>query len=223
MKTLRILPVVTLAILLTTNIHAQIQAVTSTGETVILYEGGKWEYVNKDKDRDILTNSQKFSRPTEAVFLVKSNRTGYGVYIDPKKWKFEKKNPNDDPAGEFSFSEKDGSIFAMMLTEKAEYSFDLMKMAALANAKKVAPDALIISEEFRIVNDNKVMMLQISGTLQATPFTYFGYYITGEAGTIQLMTFTTGKAFEKFRKEMESFLNGLVVLPDNPGKPAPKM
>lgn len=223
MRSLRPLPALALVFLLTTNAQAQIQAVTSTGETVILYEGGKWEYTSKDKDREPLTNAQKFKASPEATFLVKSTRTGYGIYIDPKKIKFEKKGINDDPSGEYSFAEKEGAFFAMMLTEKAEYSFDLMKMAALANAKKAAPDAWIMNEEFRIVNDTKVMMLQLTGTIEGTPFTYFGYYFTGESGTIQLLTFTTGKGFERQKKEMEKFLNGLMILPDKSAKPMPKM
>ena len=190
-------------------INAQTQAVTSTGESVVLYENGTWEYVGKKKDREALTNSTSFNRHPGASFLVKSKRTKYGVYIDPAKWILETKEDTDNDA-EYSFHSKNGTAYAMMITEKAELTFELLKEAALTNGRSAAPDIEIVQEEYRIVNNSKVLLLHLKGTMKGLGFSYYGYYVTGEAGTIQLISFTTSKLFNEEKKEMEIFLNGLV-------------
>lgn len=194
----------------TSQLRAQIQAVTNTGETVNLHENGTWEYTSKAaKEKETLVNANKFTKHPNANFQVKSKRTGYAVFIDPAKWKFEKKSANDDDEAEYAFTLKDGTVYAMMVTEKVELSFELLKKASIVNASKVAPDARITEEEYRTVNGIKILMLQLKGTIDGLAFTYYGYYVTGETGTVQLITFTTSKLFEEQKKEMETFLNGL--------------
>jgi hypothetical protein len=204
------------------TINAQTQAVTSTGETVTLYENGTWEYVGKKKDREALINSSSFTKNPGASFLVKSKRTNYGLYIDPTKWRIDKKGENESDA-EYSFNFKNGSSYAVMITEKAELSFELLKEAALVNGRAAAPDIAIVEEEYRIVNNNKVLLLQLKGTMKGLSFSYYGYYVTGQSGTIQLISFTTSKLFNEHKKEMETFLNGLIIQPDISVTPVSKM
>ena len=54
---------------------AQIRAVTSNGDEVLLNTNGTWQYVNKDLQNlnKIDTNKTIFSKPSAASFLVKSN------------------------------------------------------------------------------------------------------------------------------------------------------
>ena len=70
------------------TINAQTQAVTSTGETVTLYENGTWEYVGKKKDREALINSSSFTKNPGASFLVKNENNEYSVcnVTDFLKW-----------------------------------------------------------------------------------------------------------------------------------------
>lgn len=205
------LTVIVLALLFCSfTVQAQIQAITNTGETVTLHENGTWEYTNKtNRSKETLVNSNKFTKHPNASFQVKSKRTNYAVFIDPTKWKFEKKSDNVNEEAEYAFNLNDGSVYAMMVTEKVGLSFELLKKAALVNASKVAPDARIVEEEYRTVNGTKMLMLQLKGTLEGLAFTYFGYYVTGDTGTVQLITFTTSKLFDEHKKEMETFLNGL--------------
>jgi hypothetical protein len=53
-------------------IQAQQKAVTETGEEVILFEDGTWEYQNKDQisEKEIPTNSKKFKKDKESTFLL---------------------------------------------------------------------------------------------------------------------------------------------------------
>ena len=87
-----------------------------------------------------------------------------------------------------------------------------MKSIAFENAKSAAPDIRIVDEEYRIVNGTKVLMIQMSGTIQGIKFTYYGYYYSNENGTIQLLTYTATNLLKEYNQDIEAFLNGLVEL-----------
>lgn len=73
----------------------------------------------------------------------------------------------------------------------------------------------VVKEEYRYVNGLKVLMIQMTGTIQGIRFTYYGYYYTSDNGTIQFLTYTGENLFEGYLKEIEPFLNGLVELGTN--------
>jgi hypothetical protein len=82
----------------------------------------------------------------------------------------------------------------------------------LTNARKASLDARIIKKEYRIVNKTKVLCLEMRATIKGTRFVYLGYYYSNENGTIQLLTYSTEKFFEKERSSLEEFLNGFFVV-----------
>ncbi len=201
----------TLLIALSIHVSAQIKAVTEQGEEVILNTNGTWKYLKQTPSYTTTIDTQSFSKDKNATFLVKGTKIGYGVYIDPKKWRF-KSDKEDNAAYEYQFTLKEGDAQAMIIPEKIELTMELMKMAALENGKQVAPDIHITHEEIRKVNGHVVTMLELRGTIKSLPFVYIGYYYVGEAGTIQFIAYTTEKLLNENRKEMETLLNGLVLL-----------
>lgn len=76
------------------NNFAQIKAVTENGEEVLLYKNKTWSYVNgKTNDiavSDIKTNPIRFKKKVSASFLLKSQKTNVGFWLNPKKWAFQK-------------------------------------------------------------------------------------------------------------------------------------
>jgi hypothetical protein len=192
------------------NSTAQTSAVTSTGEEVLLYNDGTWKYVNKKstEDAEIKTNSIKFSKDKEATFLVKSNITNVGIYLNPKNWSFKKAKD----AGEYEFQLKEKEGYALLLAERIEIPLESLKSIALTNAQKAAPDAEIVKEEYRMVNGIKVLCLQMDGTIQGIRFSYFGYYYSSDKGTVQLLTYTSKSLFKDYQADLETFLNGFVEL-----------
>ena len=64
-------------------------------------------------------------------------------------------------------------------------------------------------EEQRRVNDVDVLAMQMEGTIQGIPFTYYGYYFSGPQGSVQLLTYTGSNLFAEYKPEFEDFLNGL--------------
>jgi hypothetical protein len=190
---------------------AQINAVTETGDEVILFDDGTWKYVDGNSEKDISEiplNSKEFIKDNQATFLVKSTRVDIGVYIDPKSWSFEKGTDQDEY--EFSFQKKGEDLYAMIITEKMMIPIETLKSIALENARSVAPDIRATKEEFRNVNGIKVFMMQMEGTIQGIEFVYFGYYYSNSSGTIQLLSYTGKKLFDQYKDDAESLLNGLV-------------
>ena len=190
---------------------AQKKAITETGEEVILNENGTWKYLNEGSavKGDIRVNDQKFEKSGKATFLVKSVRTDAGVWIDPSKWSFTKGSNNAD--AEYQFQAKGQDAYGILIAERISIPLENLKKIAFANAQKAAPDIKITKEEYRTVNNNKILMMEMNGTIQGINFIYSSYYFSNAKGSIQLITFTAANLFGELSKEMEELLNGLTV------------
>jgi hypothetical protein len=191
---------------------AQINAVTETGDAVLLYKDGTWKYTNRNEVEatPIPTNSKKFVKDAKATFLLKSTKVNIGVWINPKAWSFTKSTSKDE--FEFQFQRKGGDLYGMLITEKIEIPIESLKEIALENAREVAPDIEVVKEEYRNVNGLKVLMMQMSGTIRGIRFSYYGYYYSNEKGTIQFLTYTSETLFKENIEELDTFLNGFSEL-----------
>lgn len=192
--------------------HAQITAVTETGDQVILYDDGTWEYIDQPVLDlvEVKTNPQVFKKGDDATFSLKSTRVDMAFWLDPAKWSFEKAVTNEEAEYELMLRGED--LYGMIITEKVEVPLTTLKDLALENAKLVAPDAKVINEEYRTVNGLKVLLLQINGTTQGIKFSYYGYYYSNSNGTVQFITYTSQNLMEDYKKDAESLLNGMVEL-----------
>lgn len=194
-------------------INAQIKAITDTGDEVILYDDGTWEYSSVDFEgpaTEIPLNPEEFKKTDDLTFQIKSKKTGTGVWINPKKWNFSKAIENPDAEYEFNLKEED--LYGIMITERLQIPIETLRFAAVENAKSVASDVKVEKEEFLIVNGTKVLMLQMSGNLQGMSIMYFGYYFSSSYGSIQLITYTSKPLMAEYEKEAEKFLNGFTLL-----------
>ncbi|OKS89220.1 hypothetical protein RG47T_4703 [Mucilaginibacter polytrichastri] len=52
----------------------------------------------------------------------------------------------------------------------------------------------------------------MSGTIQGIKIKYLGYYYSDQKGTVQLLAYTSAMLYKEARAEMETFLNGLVLI-----------
>lgn len=196
--------------------NAQVKALTETGKEVILFDNGTWKFANDSSKNaasfdSLTTNPQQFHKTSESTFLVKSKVLNVGVFINPSKWTFSAHRENEvNP--EYRFGSKSGEGFAMMITEKTQIDLENMRQIALLNAQKASVDATVTSAEYRMVNDKKVLCLEIKGTIQGIKFVYLGYYFSNENGTIQLVSYTNQKLYAESRKELESLINGFVEI-----------
>ncbi len=190
---------------------AQISAVTNSGDEVILYNNGTWKYVNKvdSPAKEIPTNNSNFQKPSGSTFKVNSTTvTNASVYLNPKKWEFKKA---ESGASEYKFELKAKDAYGMLITERIQIPLLTLKEAALMNAKNASPDINLVKEEYRTVNEIKLIYLQMEGSIQGIDFTYCGYYYSSEQGTVQLVTCTSKQLLKEYRSEMEDLLNGLII------------
>ncbi|WP_406684894.1 hypothetical protein N1F78_03995 [Seonamhaeicola sp. MEBiC1930] len=194
------------------SFYAQQKAITERGEEVILFEDGTWKYQNEEviKETEIPTNPEKFEKDTNSTFLLKSNKLNVGFWLDPKVWSFKK--ATDNPEAEYELQVKDGDLYGMVISEKVEIPLEMLKTIALENGKAAAPDLKIVKEEYRMVNDLKVLLLQMDGTMYGIKFSYYGYYFSHENGTVQFITYTSQNLLEESRDVCEKLLNGIVKL-----------
>lgn len=200
--------------LITVNISfAQQNAVTETGDEVILYDDGTWVYQNGEsmiQETEIPVNETPFEKSEESTFLLKSKKLDVGFWLNPKKWSFKKASDNDE--AEYQLQLKGEDLHGMILTEKVAFPLETLKAIAIENGRSVAPDLQVVNEEYRIVNGLKVLLLQLNGTMQGIKFSYYGYYFSSENGTVQFVTYTSQNLLESYKPESEKLLNGIVEL-----------
>jgi hypothetical protein len=194
--------------------HSQINAITESGDEVILHEDGTWSYLNDSilKENNISLNEKEYLKEKKSTFLVKSKKTNTGIWINPKEWKFTKSINNED--AEFQFQKKDEDLYAILISEKIEIPVESLMDIAVDNARSAAPDIKVTHKEYRSVNGIQVLMMQMSGTVQGIKITYFGYYFSSPGGTIQLLSFTGESLFDDYFSDIEKFMNGFIVLDD---------
>lgn len=191
---------------------SQKKAVTETGEEVLLYEDGTWKYVNESKEEksEIPLNPQNFAKSKTSTFLLKSTKANFGVWLDSKKWQFNKSENNEEAEYELHLKGKD--LYGMMIIEKIEIPLESLMNIALKNAKDVAPDVKVIKTEYRTVNNKKILFMQMNGTMEGVKFAYYGYYFSNGSGTIQFVTYTSQNLLNDYLSDAEELLNGLVEL-----------
>jgi hypothetical protein len=192
---------------------AQQRAVTEKGDEVILESDGTWRYVQQPKDLPgpVGVSERRYTRPAASTFAVKSVRNNAAVYIDPKKWVFQK--GKDAQENEYSFRLAGGDLYARLITERMTIPLETLPTIALNNLKVVAPDAEIVKQELRWVGDRKVLHMQMRGTTSGIKAAYSGYYYSDDSGTTQLVTFTAQNLMPTMNREVEEFLNGFALQP----------
>jgi TIR domain len=174
------------------------------------------EHVIRDKTTDVPSaatpsnGSRTYQKPGPAKVFVKARKGLFGVWIDPQKW--EDNSSSEDPI-KITLNHKTGDAYAFVISERIGISIESLKKAAVENAQKVAPDVKVVSEEKRIVNGKEVLCLQTTGTIQGTPFTYYGYYYGGPEGTLQVVTYTASNIFDEYKQDFDDFLNGTQIGP----------
>ena len=200
------------ALLTVSLTQAQQKAVTETGEEVILYDDGTWQYQNEDLmlAKEISTNPNKFVKDEKSTFMLKSNHLNVGFYLNPKKWSFKK--PVDNPDAEYELQLKGGDLYGLIISEKVEIPYETLRSIAVENGKSIAPDLRIVKEEYRTVNGLKLLLIQMNGTMQGIKISYYGYYYSNQKGTVQFLTYTSQNLLDSYMPEIENLLNGIVQL-----------
>ena len=206
----RILAALSLAALLGQPVSsAEIIATTKEGKTVVLYDNGTWKYLEEANKPAPVGGQGKYARAASATEKLDLLRGKASVYYDPAKWK----NLKESEPGRFELTHKDGDGYAIVIAERMQVPLESLRNIALAHAKEAAPDARLVAEEKREVNGSEVLFMQTAGTIQGMSFVYVGYFYTGKAGSVQIITYTGENLLEEYQKDFEELLNGFQVQP----------
>ncbi len=179
---------------------------TENGREIILNADGTWKYASETLPKT--AKGVGFNRAAGATKVLKSDRGAFSVWYDETKWHLDSRSPEP---GIRSFSLRRGDGYGYLIAEEIELPLLSLKKIALENAREFAPDAKIVFEETRTVNGKEVLCMKIEGTIEEVPFRYLGYYYAGKQGTVQFLTFTSQRLFEKYESDFVSFLNGLEI------------
>ena len=157
---------------------------------------------------DFLNGTQIGQESGTAKVFAKARKGPFGVWIDPHKWKQDSSEENPI---KITFNHQKGDAYAMVISERVGMPTESLKKVAVENAKKLAPDAKIVSEEKRVVNGKELLCLKLRATFQDIPVIYYGYYYGGSEGTLQVVTYTSSNIFDEYKQDFDDFLNGTQI------------
>jgi hypothetical protein len=166
----------------------------------VLKDDGTWSFVE----------SPKGETANDATLAYEGKRKTFAIHLKPGTWVMAE--APDNPDAEVEFTHKEDDLYAMVIAERIAVQLDMLKKAALKNMQLTDKDAKIVHEEMRKVGGVDVLCVTSHITVEGIPLTYHSYYHTGQAGSIQVITWTGRNIFEESKSDMEELLNGLVIL-----------
>ncbi len=142
--------------------------------------------------------------------LYRSNKLKVAIFVDPTIWK--KKTSSINSEEEFYFKDNSGFSKARFFTV-ADTSFKLQDIVNLAlnSARTIYFDAEIFKAEYRTVNANKILFVEISIKVKKRKARILHYFYKGSDGITQISLAIAAKILKKYRFIYESFLNGFVI------------
>lgn len=188
-------------------VHAEtvLNAITEDGRKVLLLSDGTWVF--KPEKPTSSHAPEEGTVPDSAKAFLKGGRDSYVVYYDETRWK----KSDADGVAEFELDHKNGDGYALIIYERIPIPLENLKNIALENAREAAPQVRIVEEKKKIVNGHEVLLLRMDGVIEGVPFTYLGYYASGNWGTVQFVTYTATVLLPEYREDFIQLLNGLNI------------
>jgi hypothetical protein len=200
-------PVILFALTLASSLLAKegTYAKTEDGQSVILYSNGTWAFklAPSEKDKKM---SELTQEADEDIRWFKGQKGIYKLAYNAALWK-KKPSANNDAQIELKY--KGGSGSAMIIFDRTPVTLDRLRKQAIKIQKSVASKVEIISEEKKQISGYKAMQLKINSSIENVPFSYLNYYVTGDWGTIQFVTYTATTLMPDYEEDFLELLDGL--------------
>ena len=71
------------------KLYSQTNAITEFGDNIILYDDGTWEF-KEIRSLSETRKNPKLLKNLMPIFLIKSKKANIGIWLNNKKWGFEK-------------------------------------------------------------------------------------------------------------------------------------
>ncbi len=191
---------------------AQIKAITDTGDEIILLDNKTWRFKN-EKTNISPTIKLNFSRGSNSTFLIKSKINGFGVYLNPKTYIFNRESDGKD--AEFGFTSRKKNSWGLMINESIGVPLKSMRTVQIENLKEKATNIEVLKEEYIVVNGVEALHLRIKADVKELgdlSCIYCTYSTSTKDSTTQLTSFTTEINFKTCSEDMYELLNGLTKL-----------
>ncbi|MDB4910935.1 MAG: hypothetical protein JWO39_1758 [Gemmatimonadetes bacterium] len=182
------------------------RATRADGSTVVLFPDGTWRPDSGATTIRVAAGVASYTTPAADTDQLDLGR-GVTLHFNPAKWQ---RTPPTAP-GRLQLRHVDGDGYAMIISERLQVPAAALRNIVITNAKNAAPDLKITMDEQRRVNGVEVEALQFTGTAQGVPFHWYGYYFSGKAGAIQVITFSGESLFDGFKTDFQDLLNGFQV------------
>jgi len=187
-------------------------AITENGDEVMLFGDKTWKFKNEKTNlpQKITLN---FSKGSNSTFLVKSKLNGFGVYLNPKNYIFNRESDGKD--AEFGFTSRKKNSWGLMINESIGVPLKSMRTVQIENLKEKATNIEVLKEEYIVVNGIEALHLRIKADVKELgdlSCIYCTYSTSAKNSTTQLTSFTTEINFKTCSEDMYELLNGLTKL-----------
>ena len=190
-------------VILLSSAHAELSAKTTKIASKIAPKEPDFLNALKPHNSEVEFVSDDEVDVNRAHCRLELNSGKMAIAFDQSKWK-----DGESVEGRYSLNHASGSAFAFIIAEPLVVSLDALPDIALSHARAEDPAAKVVLREKRVVNGVEVWCLKIMFTAKTIPFTYYGYYFSGAAGTVQIVTCTRQNLRDDYQKDFEEFLNG---------------
>lgn len=206
------------------SLNAQTRAVTQYGDTIYVYNNGTWSYelldnmpeINNElaylaSEIKIDTISKAFTAPANLKKQVKNKANQFIIKYDDSKWKRVPPATLNDEA-EFAFESKVSDIWCVVISEETPIDSDkLFKIAKQTMKENTGGEPKIIKTELRKVNGKELIRGVLEADYSGITFIFDSYYYSDDLGSVQFITWTSSKVWERNENNILEFLNGFIA------------
>ncbi len=132
------------------------------------------------------------------------------MYYDNDVWRRISPSELNEEA-DLAWTMKKGDAYAMVIFEEIEINMEDLSQIAFDNAKELSDGLEMVNREYRNVNGNSLVLMEMAGKMGGINVTYYSYYFSNENGSIQFHTFTGTQVMDKYRDTFDALLSGLTI------------
>jgi TPR repeat protein len=155
-----------------------------------------------------LAGDPGIEKPQTATEYFESSRAHLGVWIDPARWKL---NPHPHDLFSTEFKQVGGKSTGFLVADRATIPLEALAEQALEGFRSGSTDVRIVDQQTRVVTGREVLFLTFNGDFTDGAFDIYGYYYSGQEGTIRLAVSVPAGAGGAGKSAAIDFLSGIQI------------
>jgi hypothetical protein len=129
------------------------------------------------------------------------------VQYDGAAWKQQSINE----AGNYQFEHSSKAAYIKVISEPAQVPFEKTADIALRNARAVDANAKEVRRGSRLVNGVRMAFSEYEATVNNIAVVFYGHYYSDDAGTIQVLGWSTRDLIDSYRDKIDGFVSGFQI------------